>query len=117
VSAPGEREFLESFFLWIYTPRAHNDGTVAAIVEDVLAFPHKQSTADLLRFLDGSPRPFPEPSSRARTVSPTSRSRRCPTSGTATSTPSGEKSRRRRDRGADHAAPAAWSAELGPKPG
>jgi 3-oxoadipate enol-lactonase len=26
--APSERAFLEDFFLWIYTPRAHNDGTV-----------------------------------------------------------------------------------------
>jgi 3-oxoadipate enol-lactonase len=33
-------------------PRAHDDGTVAAIVEEALAFPHKQSTEDLLRFLD-----------------------------------------------------------------
>ena len=50
--APSERAFLEPFFLWIYTPRAHNDGTVAAIIEEVLAFPHKQSTEDLQRFLD-----------------------------------------------------------------
>ena len=50
--APSERGFLEAFFLWIYTPRAHNDGTVAAIIEEVLAFPHKQSTEDLQRFLD-----------------------------------------------------------------
>jgi 3-oxoadipate enol-lactonase len=50
--ATGEREFLESFFLWIYTPRAHNDGTVAAIVDEVIAFPYKQTTEDLLRFLD-----------------------------------------------------------------
>lgn len=52
VTVPGEREFLESFFLSIYTPRAHNDGTVAAIVDEALAFPYKQSTEDLLRFLD-----------------------------------------------------------------
>src|SRR5919107_1735624 len=42
-AAPGEREMLEAFFLWVYTPRAHNDGTVAQIVEDSLAFPHPQS--------------------------------------------------------------------------
>jgi 3-oxoadipate enol-lactonase len=50
--APSERAFLEAFFLWIYTPRAHNDGTVEQIIEEVLAFPHKQTTEDLQRFLD-----------------------------------------------------------------
>jgi 3-oxoadipate enol-lactonase len=50
--APSERAFLEAFFLSIYTPRAHNDGTVAALIDEVLAFPHKQSTEDLQRFLD-----------------------------------------------------------------
>lgn len=51
-AAPNERAFLEGFFLDIYTPRAHNDGTVDQIVEEVLAFPHKQSTEDVQRFLD-----------------------------------------------------------------
>lgn len=41
--APSERAMLEAFFLWIYTPRAHNDGTVAQIIEETLAFPHPQS--------------------------------------------------------------------------
>ncbi|MGY1662095.1 alpha/beta fold hydrolase [Geodermatophilus sp. SYSU D00705] len=50
-SAPDERTFLESFFLWIYTPRAHDDGTVAAFIDEVLAFPHKQSAEDVHRFL------------------------------------------------------------------
>jgi pimeloyl-ACP methyl ester carboxylesterase len=50
--APSERAFLEGFFRWIYTARAHNDGTVDQIIEEVLAFPHKQSTEDLQRFLD-----------------------------------------------------------------
>jgi pimeloyl-ACP methyl ester carboxylesterase len=50
--APSERAFLEGFFLAIYTPRAHNDGTVDAIIEDVLAFPHKQAPEDIQRFLD-----------------------------------------------------------------
>jgi pimeloyl-ACP methyl ester carboxylesterase len=48
--APSERAFLERFFLDIYTPRAHNDGTVDQIIEEVLAFPHKQSTEDLQHF-------------------------------------------------------------------
>jgi pimeloyl-ACP methyl ester carboxylesterase len=50
--APSERAFLEGFFLDIYTARAHNDGTVAQFIEEVLTFPHKQATEDLQRFLD-----------------------------------------------------------------
>lgn len=50
--APSERAFLEAFFLDIYTARAHNDGTVAAFVDEVLAFPHKQAPSDLQRYLD-----------------------------------------------------------------
>ncbi len=50
--APSERAFLEGFFLDIYTARAHNDGTVDQIIEEALAFPHKQSTEDLQRSLD-----------------------------------------------------------------
>jgi pimeloyl-ACP methyl ester carboxylesterase len=50
--APSERAFLEGFFLDIYTPRAHNDGTVDQIVEGVLAFPHKQAPEDVQCFLD-----------------------------------------------------------------
>ena len=50
--APSERAFLEGFFLDIYTPRSHNDGTVEQIIEEVLAFPHKQSNEDLQAFLD-----------------------------------------------------------------
>jgi hypothetical protein len=42
-AAPSERAFLEWFFTFIYTPRAHNDGTVDQIIEEVLAFPHKQA--------------------------------------------------------------------------
>ena len=41
-AAPSERAFLEGFFLDIYTARAHNDGTVDQIIEEALAFPHKQ---------------------------------------------------------------------------
>ena len=51
-AAPSERAFLEGFFLDIYTARAHNDGTVDQIIEEALAFPHKQSTEDLQRSLD-----------------------------------------------------------------
>jgi pimeloyl-ACP methyl ester carboxylesterase len=50
--APSERAFLEAFFLMIYTRRAHNDGTVGQIIEEVLAFPYKQPAEDLQRFID-----------------------------------------------------------------
>jgi pimeloyl-ACP methyl ester carboxylesterase len=50
--APSERAFLEDFFLWIYTARAHNDGTVDQFIDEVLAFPHKQSTDHVHAFLD-----------------------------------------------------------------
>ncbi|MEU4548389.1 alpha/beta fold hydrolase [Nonomuraea dietziae] len=29
--------------LWVYTPRAHADGTVERMIEEALAFPHQQS--------------------------------------------------------------------------
>src|SRR4051812_1465440 len=38
-AAPTERAFFEAFFTWVYTPRAHADGTVEHIVEEALAFP------------------------------------------------------------------------------
>ena len=41
--AAGERAFLEAFLTWVYTPRAHADGTVDRIVDEALAFPHEQS--------------------------------------------------------------------------
>src|SRR5919106_14924 len=50
-TAPSERAFLEDFFLWIYTARAHNDGTVDQFIEEVLAFPHKQAAEDMQAFL------------------------------------------------------------------
>jgi pimeloyl-ACP methyl ester carboxylesterase len=50
--APSERAFLKGFFLDIYTPRAYNDGTVDQLIEEVLAFPHKQKAVDLQRYLD-----------------------------------------------------------------
>lgn len=41
--APSERAFVEGFFTWVYTPRAHADGSVDQIVEEALAFPHPAS--------------------------------------------------------------------------
>jgi 3-oxoadipate enol-lactonase len=51
-AAPSERAFLEAFFLVIYTPRAHNDGTVAAIIDEALAFPYKQPPEVIQRHMD-----------------------------------------------------------------
>jgi pimeloyl-ACP methyl ester carboxylesterase len=51
-AAPSERAALEAFFLWIYTPRAHNDGTVAAITEAALATPSTQPPEAFRRQLD-----------------------------------------------------------------
>ena len=41
--APSERAFFEGFFTWVYTPRAHADGSVDQIVGEALVFPHQQS--------------------------------------------------------------------------
>ena len=41
--APSERAFFEAFFTWVYTPRAHADGTVDQLVDEALAFSHQQS--------------------------------------------------------------------------
>jgi pimeloyl-ACP methyl ester carboxylesterase len=43
LAAPSERAFYEAFFTWVYTPRAHANGSVDQIVEEALAFPHQQS--------------------------------------------------------------------------
>lgn len=51
-AAPSERDFLEFFFLDIYTARAHNDGTVARIIEEVLSSPNEQDPANVLAHLD-----------------------------------------------------------------
>ena len=41
-TATDDRAMLEAFLLWVYTRRAHDDGTVAAMIEEALAFPHPQ---------------------------------------------------------------------------
>ncbi|MGH3465319.1 MAG: alpha/beta fold hydrolase [Kribbellaceae bacterium] len=50
--APDERAFLEGFFVWIYTARAHQDGTVAAIVEEAMAFEHNATAEAMQRAID-----------------------------------------------------------------
>ena len=51
-AAPSERAMLEAFFVWIYTSRAHADGTVAQIIDEALEFPHPQPPEGFLRQLD-----------------------------------------------------------------
>ena len=51
-SAPSDRAFYEGFFTWVYTPRAHADGLVTEIIEEVLAFPHQQSVEDFQAQVD-----------------------------------------------------------------
>jgi pimeloyl-ACP methyl ester carboxylesterase len=43
---------LEAFFLWVYTPRAHESGMVDQIIEEALAFPHPQSSEAFQRQVD-----------------------------------------------------------------
>ncbi len=56
-NAPDERALMEYFFLDIYTARAHDDGTVAPFIDEVVAFPHKQATADMHAYLSALERP------------------------------------------------------------
>jgi pimeloyl-ACP methyl ester carboxylesterase len=51
-TAADERAMLEAFFLWVYTRRAHADGTVAAIIDEALAFPHPQSAEAFVAQVD-----------------------------------------------------------------
>jgi pimeloyl-ACP methyl ester carboxylesterase len=51
-AAPGDRAALEAFYLWVYTPRAHADGTVERLIDEALAFPHPQSPDAFRRQLD-----------------------------------------------------------------
>lgn len=57
-AAPSARAFLEAFFVWIYTARAHADGTVAQLIDEALAFPHQARPR--------RSRPRSTPSSRTR---------------------------------------------------
>ena len=50
--APDERSFLESFFVWVYTHRAHEDGTVAQIIDESLEFPYPASVEAIQRTID-----------------------------------------------------------------
>jgi len=51
-SAPDERSFYEAFLVWVYTARAHDDGTVDQIIEEAMAFPHQQPPEAMQRAID-----------------------------------------------------------------
>jgi pimeloyl-ACP methyl ester carboxylesterase len=51
-TAPSERAMLEAFFVFIYTARAHDEGLVAAIVDDALSFEFPQQPEGFLRQLE-----------------------------------------------------------------
>jgi pimeloyl-ACP methyl ester carboxylesterase len=50
--APSERAFFEAFFTWVYTPRAHADGTVDQLVAEAMAFPHQHPVASFQAQVD-----------------------------------------------------------------
>ena len=54
-AAPSPRALLEAFFLWLYTPAAHADGTVEQAIDRALAFPHPQTPEGFLSYLDAFP--------------------------------------------------------------
>ena len=51
--APSERAMMEAFFLWIYTPRAHENGMVDHVIEEALVFPHPQAPEAFKAQLEG----------------------------------------------------------------
>ena len=51
-SAPSERAMLEAFYLWIYTPHAHETGMVERLIEEVMEFEHPQATDEFQAQLD-----------------------------------------------------------------
>jgi pimeloyl-ACP methyl ester carboxylesterase len=51
-AAPSPEALLRAFFVWLYMPAAHADGTVEAAVARALAFPHPQTPAGFVGQLD-----------------------------------------------------------------
>ena len=51
-AAPSPEALLRAFFVWLYTPAAHADGTVDEAVARALAFPHPQTPAGFVGQLD-----------------------------------------------------------------
>jgi pimeloyl-ACP methyl ester carboxylesterase len=51
-NAPSERAMLEAFYLWIYTPRAHENGMVDELIDAALGFAHPQAEDEFIAQLD-----------------------------------------------------------------
>jgi len=51
-AAPSERAFLEAFYTWIYTPRAHENGMVRQFIDEALESPHPTSMETMQRTMD-----------------------------------------------------------------
>jgi pimeloyl-ACP methyl ester carboxylesterase len=51
-AAPSPDALLRAFFVWLYTPAAHADGTVEQAVTRALTFPHPQTPAGFVGQLD-----------------------------------------------------------------
>jgi pimeloyl-ACP methyl ester carboxylesterase len=51
-AAPSERAFYEAFFVWVYTARAHADGTVEQIIDETMEFPHRTSVEAMQSAID-----------------------------------------------------------------
>ncbi|MEX2196764.1 MAG: alpha/beta hydrolase [Thermoleophilaceae bacterium] len=53
-TAQDERELLSAFYLWIYTRRAHEDGSVDRFVDEVLADQHPQTPEAFVAWAEAS---------------------------------------------------------------
>ena len=51
-NATDDRAMLEDFLVWIYTARAQEEGLVARVIDEILEFPHPQSTEAFVAQLD-----------------------------------------------------------------
>ncbi|MEV4418062.1 alpha/beta hydrolase [Catellatospora sp. NPDC049609] len=51
-SAPSDKDFLEFFYLWIYSAQAHESGLVAEVIDETLKFPHPSSPEAMKEALD-----------------------------------------------------------------
>jgi pimeloyl-ACP methyl ester carboxylesterase len=51
-AAPSERAFLEAFYTWIYTPRAHENGFVRQLIDEALESPYPTSMEAMQRAMD-----------------------------------------------------------------
>ena len=90
---------LRAFFTWVYTPRAHADGSVDQIIEEAMAFPHQSSSRPFKHRSTSASRTTPQTGCRRsacrRSSWPASSTRSCRR---ASVTPSRRRSRTRDSR-------------------